>query len=761
MLILVLFFSIGAIQASEVNVTGDNSLNSSDISLQLEDNAQFNELELVNSNYLLNGSATTFKNQTELVALNTGIYGCFNVVLRGTDSNTTLANKSVNFMINGVKYFSTTDYDGIACVNLTKPGNYVIDAFFAGDDSYENCNLTSAVEVFPTIKAGDISKYYNGTTYTATFFDYQGNPLANTIVEIWVNGKSYYEKTNNNGLISLKISLKPGTYKIISLNPITGYNITTTCKILSTITTSDLKKVERDSKKFTAKFFKSNGKVLANQYVKFKIYSKTYKVKTNSKGQASLSLKKFKKGTYKVISYNKDGLSKTNTIKIYKIATTKLTTKLYNILPNDSKVIEVKLTTSTGDNSGKIIKFKFNGKTYSRKTDGKGMAYLNMASFKKGFFTIEYKYDGNKFFKSAKAKNFVTLLDTTKTTLVVKSTRNFGYGAGTHLKVAFTAGGVPLVKRTMTFTIKGKDYTTTTDNKGIGSVPINLNIGNYTINYKTNTKYKINGTSGHCSITVFKRSNSKLTWKCGTSFKDSSQSFKVLLTDTSGKPISGGIVKLKIDDGTYSGKTASNGYATIKTSVALGKYKVSVQFIGNNNFLPSDTSKSVNVKLSKFGRGLNERNAISHLSAYLKSTSHCPVNNAKIKSLVKSLTRGLNNNIDKAKAIFNYVRDEISYGYYYNTHKGAVGTLNSKYANCVDQAHLLVCMYRTAGFKARYVHGTCVFSDGVFGHVWTQVLIGKNWVVADPISYKNSLGKIKNWNPNTFKLKSKYLSPPF
>ena len=204
MLILVLFFSISAIQASEVNVTGDNSLNSSNISLQLEDNAQFNELELVNSNYLLNGSATTFKNQTELVPLKTEIYGCFNVVLRGTDSNTTLANKSVNFMINGVKYFSTTDYDGIACVNLTKPGNYVIDASFAGDDSYDNCNLTSAVEVFPTIKASDISKYYKGTTYTATFFDYQGNALANTIVEIRVNGKSYYKKTNNNGLISLK-----------------------------------------------------------------------------------------------------------------------------------------------------------------------------------------------------------------------------------------------------------------------------------------------------------------------------------------------------------------------------------------------------------------------------------------------------------------------------------------------------------------------------------------------------------------------------
>lgn len=755
-----LFFSMSTIQANDINATDSISINSSDmVSLQLDESAQFNGGEVNSDNLNEN-----IKNQTELIAPTTSIYGYYTAVLKDSNANLTLANKNVYFVINNVNYNATTDSDGVAGVNLdVKPGNYEVSAYFVGDNTHENSALTSAVQVLPTIKANDMSKYYKGSTYTATFFDSQGKILANRAVTITVNGKSYTKKTNSNGLASLAINFKPGTYKVVSTNPVTGYKITTTFKVLSTITSSDLKKVAGDSKKFAVKFFKSNGKPLAKQYIKLKINGKIYKYKTNSKGQVYFAFKNYKKGTYKVISYNKDGLSKTNTVKIYSISTTKLTVdgSFYTFLPDDTKLIKVKLSTSIGDNSGKTIKLKINGKTFSKKTDSAGVVSFDLSSVNKGLFTAEYSYAGNKYFKASKTSNLVTILDSTDTKLTVKSTTNFGYGAGTLLKVAFTAGGVPLAKRTMTFTIQCKDYTDTTDNNGIASVPINLNIGNYTIKYKTNTNFKVNGTSGSCSITVFKRSESKLSWECGTSYKDSLQTFKVLLKDNNGKSVSGGIIELTIDGETYTGKTASNGYATIKTSVALGKYKVSVKFIGNNNLLPSSTSKSINVKLSKFGGGLNEKNSISYLSAYLKSTSYCQVNNAKVKALVNSLTSGLSDNIDKAKALFNYVRDEISYSYYYNSHKGAVGTLNSKSGNCVDQAHLLVAMYRTAGFKARYVHGTCTFSDGVFGHVWTQVLIGNTWVVGDPISYKNSLGKIKNWNTNTFKLKSRYLSPPF
>ncbi|WP_407424782.1 Ig-like domain repeat protein, partial [Methanobrevibacter sp.] len=161
--------------------------------------------------------------------------------------------------------------------------------------------------------------------------------------------------------------------------------------------------------------------------------------------------------------------------------------------------------------------------------------------------------------------------------------------------------------------------------------------------------------------------------------------------------------------------------------------------------------------------GMNVRNTITNLGPYYQATSNCQVNNAAIKNLVNSLTAGLTTAKEKATVIFNYVRDKVSYSYYYDTHKGAVGTLNAKSGNCVDQAHLLIAMYRTAGLAARYEHGTCYFtlSGNTYGHVWTQVLIDNVWVVGDPTSERNSFGKVVSWNTNSYTHKAYYASLPF
>ena len=234
------------------------------------------------------------------------------------------------------------------------------------------------------------------------------------------------------------------------------------------------------------------------------------------------------------------------------------------------------------------------------------------------------------------------------------------------------------------------------------------------------------------------------------------------MTDANGKAIAGQTVKLTINSKTYTATTSSSGYATFKTSAPIGTYTVSVKFAGNNNYLSSKTSKSVTISPSSLKKGVNEKNTISDLSAYLKSSKNCQVDSSKIKSLVQSLTSGLTSEFDKAKAIFNYVRDKISYSFYYDTKYGASGTLTSKRGNCVDQAHLLVAMFRTADLPARYVHGKCTFSSGSrYGHVWTQVLIGDTWVCADPTSSRNSLGSISNWNTGSFSLDSRYASLPF
>lgn len=762
-LLLVLISSAGSIQASDVNGTDVASLNfSEDMNLQINDDVKLSD------DFEVSDDSLSEKNQTKLISPTTEMYynGTYEVTLIDSSANESLAYRGIIFSINDIEYYANTDSNGVAGIRLNlTPGTYLTSAYFPGDDNFQpSNNLSGEFKVLTTIKASDVTKYYKASkNYQATFLDSHGSPLKSTSVTITLNGKKYTRKTDGKGVATLAVDLKPGTYRITATNPVTGEQSTTSFRILTTVTASDLKKVKGDSRKFTAKFLKSNGNALANKYVKIKVNTKTYTVKTNSKGKASLALNNLKKGTYKVISYNKDGLSATNTVRIYNIATTKLTTSSYTFLPNDTKTITVKLTTSLNDdsNSGKVIRIKIADKNYYKKTDSKGIAKLDVKSVKKGIYTVEYRYSGTKFIKSSQSKNQLTIFDTNQSSLSIKGTSRFGYGAGTSLKVCLTAGGVPLSKRAVTFTIEGIKHTGTTDNDGIVSVPVELKIGSYTIDVEAESKFRIDGTSKSFSIEVFQRAPSKLAWKSGTSYKDSSQSFKVLLTNSEGKAISGGKIELTIDGETYSGKTASNGYATIKTSVALGKYDVSVEFLGSNDYLPTSTSKSINVQLSTFKGGVNERSSASGLGAYLKSTKNCPVNNAKIKSLVNSLTKGLTDDIDKAKAIFNYVRDNIVYDYYYDSHKGAVGTLKAESANCVDQAHLLVCMYRTAGFKARYVHGTCVFSDGTFGHVWTQVLIGKTWVVGDPISYKNSLGKIKNWNVNSYRLHGRYLSLPF
>ncbi|MBR3139458.1 MAG: transglutaminase domain-containing protein, partial [Methanobrevibacter sp.] len=207
---------------------------------------------------------------------------------------------------------------------------------------------------------------------------------------------------------------------------------------------------------------------------------------------------------------------------------------------------------------------------------------------------------------------------------------------------------------------------------------------------------------------------------------------------------------------------ASSSLGNINYTELVDAFARVVAFYGSNdNMLPNyvaiKTSGSSSSSIGSTGSGLNEKCTITDLTAYLESSTNCQVNNSAIKSIVDSLTSGLTSDYDKAQAIFNYVRDTISYSFYYDTRYGAVGTLNAKTGNCVDHSHLLIAMYRTAGLAARYVHGTCTFSSGsTYGHVWTQVLIDGNWIVGDATSSRNSFGNVVNWNTNYYSLHGMY-----
>lgn len=150
------------------------------------------------------------------------------------------------------------------------------------------------------------------------------------------------------------------------------------------------------------------------------------------------------------------------------------------------------------------------------------------------------------------------------------------------------------------------------------------------------------------------------------------------------------------------------------------------------------------------------------IKPYLNPTKNCQSDSSEINTLAVSITKGLTSPTDKAIAIFNWVRDNIQYSFYYNTQKGALGTLSSRSANCVDTSHLMIALQRAAGNPAKYEHVYAQFSSGNwYGHVIAMVYLDGVWYKADGTSSRNQFGVVNNWNTGTATVYNTYRELPF
>ncbi|HML05188.1 MAG TPA: transglutaminase domain-containing protein [Methanobacterium sp.] len=236
-------------------------------------------------------------------------------------------------------------------------------------------------------------------------------------------------------------------------------------------------------------------------------------------------------------------------------------------------------------------------------------------------------------------------------------------------------------------------------------------------------------------------------------------------TNSTGSIVSGNVTKTEFLDIAQRIKSFidSNGIAPNYVTSSLGKMQYEstiymmakvLDFYNTNNRLPSYVSMD--------SWKVSSDPIPDDLQKYLQKTANCQVDDYRIKALAASLTNGVSSTYDKGVKIFNWVRDNLGYSFYYNTQYGAVGTLNAKTGNCVDTSHLMIALARAAGIPARYMHGTATFTSGnVYGHVWAQFYINGKWYDADGTSSKNSFGVIKNWNTSTVIMKGIYAELPF
>jgi hypothetical protein len=218
---------------------------------------------------------------------------------------------------------------------------------------------------------------------------------------------------------------------------------------------------------------------------------------------------------------------------------------------------------------------------------------------------------------------------------------------------------------------------------------------------------------------------------------------------------------------------SSTGKAPSYITTSLGKisyenlvytFSKILNFEGTNNRLPNYVSVepwSTVTKNSASSEGSSSTTIPASLLPYLQPTTNAQSNNPTIIALANKITAGLTTPYSKAVAIFDWVRDNITYSFYYNTKYGAVGTLSAGTGNCCDHSNLVVALARAAGIPARYQQGYCDFSDGWYGHVWAQLYVNGQWYYADTISTANTFGTITNWNLNTYTLEGTYITLPF
>lgn len=196
-------------------------------------------------------------------------------------------------------------------------------------------------------------------------------------------------------------------------------------------------------------------------------------------------------------------------------------------------------------------------------------------------------------------------------------------------------------------------------------------------------------------------------------------------------------------------------------NTSLFKIDITPQDIINTSNAAAGDSADTNGILNQTGE-LPPIKVKSSLSKCLKSTANAQSNDPRIKTIASNITKGAATKYEKAVRIYNWVRDNLDYSFYYNTKYGAVKTLKKKEGNCVDLSHLIVALSRAAGIPARYVHVTAKFASGhVCGHVFVQVYINDKWYNLDASNNINEFNIINNWYKATATIKGVYTSLPF
>ena len=292
------------------------------------------------------------------------------------------------------------------------PGIYEATVSYSGDENFAPISKNVTVSIKQAI-------FVNGSYVTLKL------PVgAKGSFTLFIQGM-YLTKNIVNGSATIGIGrLGPGIYEAtVSYSGDENYdpfdrNITISINpnlVDTKLTASKVTATYNVAKNLIVTLKDVNGKVLANKKVTVKVGSISKTLTTNNKGQVSLNVAGLVPKTYTVtVKFAGDNSYNVSSVTA-KVVVVKATPKLSVAKKTFKRTAKTKKVTSIlKNNKGKVLKstkltLKVGKKTYTTKTNKKGVATFKVNLTKKGKYTGTVKFAGNKYFKALSKKVKITI----------------------------------------------------------------------------------------------------------------------------------------------------------------------------------------------------------------------------------------------------------------------------------------------------------------------------------------------------------------
>ncbi|WP_157064624.1 Ig-like domain repeat protein [Methanobrevibacter millerae] len=470
--------------------------------------------------------------------------------------------KNITISINNKKYTHTTNQSGIASLTLTLPiGNYTITSKY---DNYTAENTFTVLKNINMTTVGDIEVYDNERfQYYVKLTDGRNNNIKNAEVTFTVNGQKYINKTNNNGIARIFLTLNKGNYTITA-----KYKTETLTNKINvrendnyTLTANDLEMYYRDGSAFNVTLKDGNDNTLSGRIITFTINNNTYQRTTDKNGVASIQIN-LAPGKYEIkTTYIDTSTTNKILIKDYPVIITGEDVEMY-YRDGTNYTVSLKDTRGIALTNVNVI-FTVDGENYTRTTNKDGIASIAI-NLPEGTYTITATY------KNASTTNKIVVKDYAP--VITGNDVEMYYRDGTNYTITLkNTKGAPLINVDVTFTIDGENYTRSTNSQGIASITINLPEGTYTIT----ATYKNASTTNKIVVKdyepVITGSDIEMYYRDGTNYT-------ITLKNTQGTPISNADVIFNINNRNYTRITDSNGIARITINLPAGTYTIKATY---------------------------------------------------------------------------------------------------------------------------------------------------------------------------------------